>query len=190
MSKVYALRDQAEVKYTSKFLDSNESKQLFDELKTKVPWAYGVYNMYGKSVKTPRLLYAMRDKDVDISKSYSVTGSMEWLPLVENIKKRIEKETGHSITYAQLNYYRSGDDYIGPHSDKEVEKGDIIASLSLGSSRKFIIKHNDGLTKQEIILEDGSMLIMNDNAAKTHYKHEVPKMKNVGERINITFRPK
>jgi len=190
MSKVYALLNQAEVKYCSKFLDSSESKQLFDELKAKVPWQHGVYNMYGKSVKTPRLLYAMRDKDVDISKSYSVTGSMEWLPLVENIKKRIEKETGHSITYAQLNYYRSGDDYIGPHSDKEVEKGDIIASISLGSSRRFIIKHNDGLTKQEITLEDGSLLIMNDNAAKYHYKHEVPKMKNVGERINITFRPK
>ena len=55
----------------------------------------------------------MRDKNVDIKSSYSVTGSMEWLPIVEILKLKIEKETGKKILYAQLNYYTNGDDYIG-----------------------------------------------------------------------------
>ena len=193
--KVHKLRNKAEVKYIKDFIGPKDAKKLMKELKEKVPWTHGVYKMFGKSIKTPRVLYAMKDKDADITKAYSVTGSMEWLPAVEKLKNKIEKETGHSITYAQLNYYRSGDDYIGFHTDGEVDKGDIIASISLGATRKFVLRHKEYKTlknvkKLELMLEDGSLLIMNDNAAKYQYKHSLPKMKNIGERINITFRPK
>ncbi len=44
--------------------------------------------------------------------------------------------------------------------------------------------------KVHINLENNSLLIMDENSAKSKWKHSLPKMKNVGERINITFRPK
>jgi alkylated DNA repair dioxygenase AlkB len=188
--QVIQLDDGAELVYIKNFIKQEKSKELFDELRDKVPWTHGVYNMFGKPVKTPRVLYAMRDKDVDITSSYKVTGSMEWLESVELVKKEIEKISGKTIIYAQLNYYRNGDEYIGPHTDSEVQSGDIICSISLGTTRKFVLsKIIDKTNKYTIELEDGSLLIMNENAAKKQYKHALPKMKNTGPRINITFRP-
>jgi len=42
-----------------------------------------------------------------------------------------------------LNYYRGNQDSMGMHSDDERELGNrpIIASLSLGEERVFILKH-------------------------------------------------
>ena len=192
---VFKIEDGGTITYKKNFMTKKEADDMFIELKEKVPWTQGVYKMFGKSVKTPRMLYAMRDKDLDISKSYSVTGSMEWLPSVELLKKRVEKATGKPITYCQLNYYRDGNDYIGYHTDSEIADGDIIASISLGATRKFVLRHKEYKTKPDIKkynfnLENGSLFIMNDNAGKHYWKHALLKMKNVGPRINITFRNK
>jgi alkylated DNA repair dioxygenase AlkB len=74
-----------------------------------------------------------------------------------------------------------------------VQPGDIIASISLGAKRKFVLRHIDyksnDIDKYIFDLDNGSLLIMNDSAAKLHWKHSLPKMKNTGPRINITFRP-
>lgn len=185
------LDDKSEVKYTKQFLSNSDSEKLFQELKTIVPWTHGIYKMFGKPIKTPRLLFAMKDEGLDITGSYKVTDSMAWTPLAEKLKKKIEKETGKKITYCQLNYYRDGNDYIGFHTDKEVVKDDIIASISLGANRTFKFRNiKDKKTKSEMTLENGSLLIMNDHAAKYNWKHALPKMKNLKEeRINITFRP-
>ena len=100
------------------------------------------------------------------------------------------------MNYAQLNYYRDGQDYIGWHSDSEVEKGDLIASISLGAERKFSLRHkdyktNDDIPKYNFKLGNGSLLIMDYNTANKYWKHCLPKMKNISDgRINITFRDK
>ena len=89
------------------------------------------------------------------------------------------------------NHLQNGDDYVGFHTDSEVQNGDIIASISLGCVRKFSFQNKDDKQmKVHINLENNSLLIMDENSAKSKWKHSLPKMKNVGERINITFRPK
>lgn len=191
----FELEDDGEIIYIKNFLNEKNSDELFQKLKNNVPWTHGIYKMFGKPIKTPRLLYAMKDDGIDITKSYKVTNSIKWTPEMKETKEKIEQLTKKKISYAQLNYYRDGNDYIGFHTDSEVLKGDIIASLSLGSTRKFIFRHknykiNKNIGKKEFYLENGSLLIMNDNAAKYHWKHSLPKMKNVGPRINITFRPR
>jgi alkylated DNA repair dioxygenase AlkB len=185
----------AEVKYVKDFLTEQEAGDLISELQNRVPWTHGVYKMFGKPIKTPRLLYAMRDLDYDVDSSYSVTDSMVWTPLVEKLRDKVREYTGLNMMYAQLNYYRDGSDYIGYHADKEVAKGDIIVSISLGATRRFVLRRKDykkseNRIKYEFNLEGGSLLIMNEGAAKTYWKHALPKMKGVGPRINITFRPK
>ena len=138
----------------------------------------------------------MRDENVDITKSYKVTGSMVWSPKMKKLKENVEKYCGTKIQYAQLNYYRDGNDYIGYHTDSEMVDGDIIASISLGAKRRFLMRHKKyksdtiKIKKHEFMLEDGSLFIMDYNAGKEHWKHSLPKMKNVGPRINITFRPR
>jgi len=194
--KNYRLANGGKVQYIDQFLDSNDAKKLYNELLKKVPWTHGVYKMFGKSIKTPRLLYAMRDKNIDITSSYTVTGSMSWIASVKKLRDRIEKFTGKKISYAQLNYYRDGNDYIGYHTDSEIFDGDIIASISLGAVRKFVFRHKEyrtkkNIKKREFYLGNGSLIVMNDNAGKHHWKHALPKMRNIEDgRINITFRPR
>jgi len=195
VKKVYKMKDGGKVTYITNFLTKDEAQVLYNELKDNVPWTHGVYKIFGKPIKTPRLLYALRDEDTDITKSYKVTDSMPWTPKAKEIREKIEKATGYKITYAQLNYYRDGKDSVGYHTDQEVMKGDIIASISLGATRKFVLRHKNYKTdktvkKYTFQLENGSLLIMNDSAAKFHWKHTIPKVKTAGPRINITFRPR
>ena len=101
--------------------------------------------------------------------------------------------SGNFLRYAQMNYYRDGNDYIGWHCDKEMKKDDIIVSLSLGTGRKFqFMNIKDNEIKHEIILKPGSLLIFDTIVGKNEWKHRIPKetklVGNENGRVNITFR--
>ena len=178
-----------EIIFYEKFIKSKKSKKLYDNILKNLPLEQGTYNMFGKEVKTPRLLWAVRDKDFDIKKSYQITESSTWNKKIEKIKTKVEKVINKKIKYAQINYYRNGDDYIGWHTDSEVIEGDLIASLSLGVTRKFQFKSISKKEQYEIELTDGSLIIFDESAAKLDWKHRIPKQKNINEgRINLTFR--
>lgn len=178
------------IEYNPNFLNEKESQEYLNELLSIKEWQQGVYSMYGKEVKTPRLLWAMRENDFKVPKGYSVTGNSEFTPLINKLKKKVEEYTDTKLKYAQLNYYRDGNDYIGWHSDNEVIDGDIIASISLGADRKFSLKSKDNTLKYDLNLKSGSLLTMDSNASKNLWKHSLPKMKTNDLRINITFRNK
>ena len=117
---------------------------------------------------------------------------MIWTSFMKKLKNKVENKT-KKIRYVQLNYYRNGDDYIRFHTDSEIKDGDIIASISLGATRKFVFRHkkyktNKNIKKYTFNLENGSLIIMDENAGKKFWKHSLPKMKDAGPRINITFR--
>lgn len=190
----YNLNGIAKVVYYANFLKGDKHEKLFNHLKEdiNVKWKHGVYNMYGKKVLTPRLLWAMRDEDGQVNEKYKVSDSGPWTDKVKKIKELIEKKIKRELGYAQLNYYRDGNDYIGWHSDRELEDGDIIASLSLGCSRRFLLRSKTDDTKEyEFLLKPGSLLVLNYACAKRDFKHCIPKEKSVTDsRINITFRNK
>src|SRR5688572_10385137 len=88
-----------------------------------------------------------------------------------------------------LNRYRDGRDSIGFHSDDEPELGinPVIASVTLGAERDFVLKHRKG-EKWTRPLSHGSLLVMG-GTLQHHWKHGVAKAAGpVGERINLTFR--
>lgn len=179
------------VKFFPKFLTKKGADELFKDLKKNPNWIRGIYKMFGKEIPTPRLLWAMRDKNTDITKSYTVTGSTPWTTKMKAVKKRVEKKLDQTLLYAQLNYYRHQDDYIGWHTDSEVMDGDLIASISLGAERKFQMRTIDRSTTtiHEFTLTHGSLLVMDQKAAKGLWKHRVPKSsRKLDGRINITFR--
>ena len=93
---------------------------------------------------------------------------------------------------AHLNLYRSGRDGCGWHSDDEKELGEnpVIASVSLGASRRFLLRHRrcSDLPVHEVTLEHGSLLLMQGTTQK-HWRHSVPRMRNQDSpRLNLTFR--
>ncbi|MFP3473048.1 alpha-ketoglutarate-dependent dioxygenase AlkB, partial [Micrococcus sp. SIMBA_144] len=61
-----------------------------------------------------------------------------------------------------LNLYHDGSEGMAWHSDaeKDLKKQGAIASLSLGAERKFAFKHKETKIKKELILENGSLLVM------------------------------
>ena len=180
----------------------NFAKDNFEEIVNTISWEQGSYQMYGKVIHTPRLLWAMHDANINITNEYKVSNSSEWNNEIDQLRIKVEKFVSEKINifniekrdkiirYAQLNYYRDGNDYIGWHSDKEMKKNDIVISLSFGSPRKFQlmnIKNND--EKYEMLLEPGSLLIFDTKMGKEDWKHRIPKESRVKDgRINITFR--
>src|SRR5699024_10122961 len=89
-----------------------------------------------------------------------------------------------------LNYYPTGDDGMGYHADDEKELGEqpIIASLSLGAPRKFVLQHKKTQDKVELYLDSGLHTLMHGETQK-YWNHTVTKTKTALEgRISLTFR--
>ena len=90
-----------------------------------------------------------------------------------------------------LNLYRDGRDGMGWHADDEPELGrePAIASVSLGATRRFKLRHRRyRVQPARLDLAHGDLLLM-AGATQHHYVHAVPKTaRPVGERVNLTFR--
>jgi len=78
---------------------------------------------------------------------------------------------------------------MGYHADKEPElgKNPIVASVSLGTARRFVLCHvkNKG-DRLELDLPDGSLLLM-AGATQHHYRHGVPKQPGKGRESTSRF---
>ena len=68
---------------------------------------------------------------------------LPWTQALLDIKSRVEAAARTDFNSVLLNYYRDHRDSMGMHSDDEPELGErpILASLSLGEERTFILKH-------------------------------------------------
>lgn len=101
------------------------------------------------------------------------------------------KELNVKFNAVLINYYRGGFDYLGYHSDKEVDPEiPDIASLTFGETRLFRLRKK-GQTKgyaYEFALKGGSLFHMFGDM-QTRFLHSVIKTaKPVKPRLNLTFR--
>ncbi|GAB7522142.1 alpha-ketoglutarate-dependent dioxygenase AlkB family protein [Paraburkholderia sp. 2C] len=113
-----------------------------------------------------------------------------WTAAVGELKAAAEAASGARFNSVLLNRYRSGADSMGWHADREPELGNapVIASVSLGVTRTFDMRHNRTGTVQSFALNSGSLLVMRGRT-QAEWRHRVPKEPRVqGERINLTFR--
>jgi alkylated DNA repair dioxygenase AlkB len=146
----------------------------------------------------------------DTGLTYSYSGvthqALAWTDTLASVRKDVEEaagqflpspcgrgvggEGGVSFNSVLLNFYRDGNDSIGYHTDAEPELGvnPVIASVSLGAVRQFVMKHIKTGEKLKLDLAHGSLLVMG-GTCQHHWVHGVPKTKAaVGPRINLTFR--
>ncbi len=114
-----------------------------------------------------------------------------WTPALTKVRIQLEKATGSRFNSVLLNYYRSGQDSMGWHRDNERELGPepLIASVSLGETRRFLMQHvKDKNLRWKIELCHGSALIMMGQRQKL-WRHCLPKSKTrYNPRVNLTFR--
>lgn len=179
------MTDGGTLAYDSAFLAREEADQLFRLLVEAVPWQ--AETLRGQPY--PRLLAYYADPGANYAYSgllHRGDGRPEWLT---DLWARVEEAAESPFNTLLLNRYRNGHDSIGFHSDDEPELGrnPVIASITLGAERDFILKHRNG-EKWMRPLSHGSLLLMG-GTLQHHWKHGVPKATDpVGERINLTFR--
>lgn len=169
-------------------------KQLYDTLFKNLPWQSDIVTVYGKTHLTKRQVVWMGDQV-----SYCYSGhkrvSIPWSQEVFHVKHIIEKQLstmGVQVAFnaCLLNYYPTGEEGMGYHADDEPELGHepVIASLSLGEQRKFVLKHQRTQEKIAMWLADGHLIVMR-GATQNHWKHCITKSKNIKSgRISLTFR--
>lgn len=173
---------------------------LFYNLVTELPWQADVVTLFGKTHVTTRQIVWMGDSDIDYQYSGHIRQTIPWTDTVFHVKHHVEQqlsELGIDVNFNSclLNYYPSGDDGMGYHADDERELGaqPIIASLSLGATRKFIFKHKtirqkNKPVKVELYLESGQLIVMHGDTQR-FWKHSITKTKTVATgRISLTFR--
>ncbi len=182
----------AEVYYLSHLPLAEPPHIVMGRLINDVPWRAESIVVWGRTYPQPRLIAWYGD----VGKNYTYSGinlsPLPWTRALLDIKKRVEAATHADFNSVLLNYYRDHRDSMGLHSDDEPELGEqpILASLSLGEERTFILKHkrDKALKPVRLKLASGSVLLMKGET-QCHWKHGIDKeMHPCGSRVNLTFR--
>jgi alkylated DNA repair dioxygenase AlkB len=177
--------------YCEQFLPSEAADCLLQALLSQVPWQQSEIRIFGRQIPEPRLSCWMGDPQAVYRYSGTVFNPRSWITPVTELRQAIEARTGHRFNSVLLNYYRTGQDAMGWHSDDEPELGHkpVIASVSLGGVRRFLLREKrPGARAQSIPLAHGSLLLMYGNC-QNRYQHSLPRTRRaIDGRINLTFR--
>jgi alkylated DNA repair dioxygenase AlkB len=162
--------------------------RLFDQLMALTPWRQEIATLMGRRVPIPRLT-AWHGAAGYVYSGIRMTPAPWNAPLLE-IKAVAEACAGQAFNSVLLNLYRDGRDSVSWHADNEpgLGRNPVIASISLGATRRFQMKHRQRNERLLLDLPSGSCLVM-AGATQHHWLHQVPKISRpVGPRINLTFR--
>ena len=189
------------------WLPSEQAQACFETLERTCQWRQPTIHIAGRSLPIPRMQSWYGDEPY-VFKYSGMTFLAEAMPqLISDIRGRIRQDFGCYFNSVLVNCYRDERDSVGWHADDEPEFGPkpIIASLSLGETRRFGLKPKstkqdsslyspcDGFVRKKprakyLDLHSGDLLIMK-GATQELCVHNVPKeTKKCSRRINLTFR--
>jgi alkylated DNA repair dioxygenase AlkB len=165
-----------------------EGDDILQRLIDETAWRADTITVWGKQHVQPRLCAWYGEA------RYRYSGmTLEPLPFTAlqlDIKGAVELASGHRFNSVLLNYYRDERDSMGFHCDDEAELGlqPVIASVSFGDPRTFILKHKRLPTTVKIALGNGSLLLMAGDT-QANWRHGIDKQRQpCGARVNLTFR--
>ena len=206
---LWELKDGGSVRLIRNFLTPSEANQLqkectYDKEKPSyINWKQEYMRIGGKQIPFPRMSAFLGEKANTCYRYSGLTKvSVPWSSRIAALKKRIDQEADQEFNVAILNYYYDGNSHMGWHSDdqKDLLENGEIASLSLGASRTFRLRHkqyHQATTENkkdfhlDVELQHGDLLLMGGTLQK-YWKHCVPKAPKKANctdpRINITFR--
>ena len=175
--------------YQPEFLPRDEASRFLEALWTGLEWSQKEIVLFGRRVMQPRLTAWYGDTGVTYRYSGLTLHPLAWHPVLLEIRERIESFTDQRFNAVLANAYRDGSDSMGWHRDDEAELGrqPVIASVSLGDERRFLVRENQG-PPSALVLEHGSLLVMKGDFQR-RYRHALPKTRRqAGLRINLTYR--
>jgi alkylated DNA repair dioxygenase AlkB len=156
------------------WLDGSDT--LLDELVIHLPWGQRERSMYQRRLPEPRLTAWLALDD-------------ERLPgAIGQVAGALARRYGREIRSVGCNWYRDGRDSVAWHGDRVARPGDaLVAILSLGERRAFLLRPRGGGPSRRFDLGRGDLLVMGGTCQAT-WQHAVPKVARAGPRISVTFR--
>jgi alkylated DNA repair dioxygenase AlkB len=155
------------------------SDALFETIIGHREWNQRSRRMYDKRVLEPRLTAPWHED----------SGEHLEPPVLDEIRKALSERYNRNFDSVGFNLYRDGDDSVAWHSDKikkEIEDP-IVALVSLGEPRKFLLRPKGGGKSVPFMLGHGDLLVTGGKSQRT-WEHSVPKVKQAGPRISLAYR--
>jgi alkylated DNA repair dioxygenase AlkB len=180
----------ADVRLDLAWLPAAQATELFETLQGAIAWENHPVRLFGREHPAPRLSCWVGDDGAAYRYSGILREPSPWTPALASLRDRLCAELGVSFNSVLANLYRGGGDAMGWHADDEPELGPapVIASVSLGATRRFVLRRRDGTERLALDLPGGSLLVM-QGATQLHYRHALMRTaRAVGPRINLTFR--
>jgi alkylated DNA repair dioxygenase AlkB len=171
------LDDESWVDYAPAWLSGSD--RLFEEILADRDWGQRSRRMYDKRVLEPRLTAPWS------------TDSGEALrpPILEEIRLLLSDRYGREFDSVGFNLYRDGRDSVAWHGDrikKEIEDP-IVALVSVGEPRKFLLRPKGGGRSRAYMLGRGDLFVTGGRTQRT-WEHSVPKVAQAGPRISLAYR--
>jgi alkylated DNA repair dioxygenase AlkB len=150
---------------------------LYDRLLHEVAFQGHRRRMYDRVVDVPRLLG-------------HPPASGRAGELLRTIATVLSARYGLALTSVTLAHYRDGRDSVAMHGDKmgSLSGDTVVATLSLGHPRRFLMKPLGGGRSRAFTLGFGDLFVMGGTCQQTHL-HGVPKVAHAEGRICVMFRP-
>ena len=166
------LDEEAWLDYCPMWLSGDEN--LFTALVDAAGWSQPVVRMYDREVLTPRLV-AHIDPEVH-----------QVIPqIIEILSERYEIR----LDQVSAGWYRDGNDSVAYHGDRIARERprSIVATVSLGAARRFLIRPKEGGHAKSFSLGHGDLVVMGGSSQRT-WEHGVPKVSSADPRIALMFR--
>lgn len=178
------------VNYYGQIFNNERANHYYQKLLESIDWKNDEAIIFGKKILTKRKVAWYASEDFEYTYSKTTKKALPWTKELLELKKVVEEKTGELFNSCLLNLYHDGNEGMAYHSDgeKDLKKNGAIASLSFGAERKFSFKHKTSKERVDLILQNGSLLIMKDQT-QTFWLHRLPPTKKFfTPRINLTFR--
>jgi alkylated DNA repair dioxygenase AlkB len=172
------------------FLYENEANKLLSFLEQEIPWGQVKYFKPERGyVVTPRLTWVAGFHTENLY-SLPKTSPNPIPEFLIPLKGLLEDYLQTNFNFVLFSKYRDENDSISYHGDDErfLGKNPIIASLTLGKSRPFVLKNKKTKESEIFNLSHGDLFVMKENCQKDFF-HALPKQNTpCSTRYSITFR--
>ena len=151
-------------------------EELFDALRRGIEWRVERRKMYDAVIEVPRLTATIPDDGPSP-------------PALARAHRALERRYRRQFESVRLAWYRDGRDSVAMHGDRIGRRiaDTVVAILSLGAPRRFLLKPAAGGRSLPFDLGGGDLLVMG-GACQREWRHGIPKVRSAGPRISIQFR--
>jgi alkylated DNA repair dioxygenase AlkB len=156
------------------------SDELFAELVATGRFTQRTVEMYDRRLPEPRL-----------TAGWTTDATSDELPAaLRDIATALSERYRVAFDRIWVNLYRDGRDSVAWHGDRNrhSHRNPLVATVSLGSRRRFLLRPVGGRTQLELHPGHGDLVVMG-GACQHEWEHTVPKdARAVGPRMSITLR--